>query len=214
MEARHARMQKRMRVAFAVGWAEALDLGEAEALKARDVVARFDERRAGIRKQLLEQAQVVRKAAEGDAAAQKALDGALAKLREARGQMLALHDEMFQALTQGFAPERKAKAALFLNRFRARAAMGMGKMRERMMQMRGPGGRGMGPGPGGMGPGPGGMGPGGRGMGPGMGPGGMGGTGMMVEPGGEGSPVFGAAPGGWMIDEVPDVDLSPDDEPL
>jgi hypothetical protein len=41
----------------------------------------------------------------------------------------------------------------------------------------------------------------------------MGGTGMMVGPGGEGSPVFGAAPGGWMIDEVPDVDLSPDDEP-
>jgi len=205
MEARRAQLQKRMRVAFAVGWAEALDLGEAEALKARDVTARFEERRGAIRKQVQEQGQVVRKAAEGDAAAQKSLDAALQKLREARGQMMALHDEMFQALTQGLSPERKAKAALFLNRFRARAAVGMGKMRERVMQMRGPGpGR-----PGG----PGGMGPGGHG---GMGPGGMrGSTEGMGGSGTEGNPRLGAVgAGGWMTggDEFPEADLFPDDD--
>ena len=164
-EARQAQMMKRMRVAFTVGYAEALDLSEADALKARDVLTRFDGRRAALHKEMHEQVMVVRKAAEGDAAAGKALDGAIQKLRELRGQMMTMRDEMFQELTKGLSPEKKAKSALFLNRFRARMMMGrMGHMRERMMEMRrgmpcpkgecGPGmGRGMG-GPGGPGGGP------------------------------------------------------------
>ena len=168
-EARKAQMMKRMRVAFTVGYAEALDLTEAEALKARDVLGKFDARRAALHQQMHEQVTVVRKAAEGDAAAGKSLDGAIQKLRDLRGQMTAMRDELFQELTKGLSPEKKAKAALFLNRFRARMMMGrMGHMRERVMEMRrgmpcpkgecGPGmGRGMG-GPGGMGMGGGRMG--------------------------------------------------------
>ena len=168
-EARKAQMMKRMRVAFTVGYAEALDLTEAEALKARDVLGKFDARRAALHQQMHEQVMVVRKAAEGDAAAAKSLDGAIQKLRELRGQMTSMRDEMFQELTKGLAPEKKAKAALFLNRFRARMMMGrMGHMRERAMEMR----RGM-PCPKGecapgMGRGMGGMGMGGPGGGPRM----------------------------------------------
>ena len=167
-EARRAQMMKRMRVAFTVGYAEALDLSEADALKARDVLGKFDGRRAALHQQMHEQVTVVRKAAEGDAAAGKALDGAIGKLRELRGQMMTMRDEMFQELTRGLSPQKKAKAALFLNRFRARMMMGGMHMRERVIEMRrgmrcpkgecGPGmGRGMG-GPGGMGMGGGRMG--------------------------------------------------------
>lgn len=159
-EARSARMMKRARVAFAVGYAEALDLSEAEALKARDVVAKFDERRAAIHKQMREQKEVVRKAAQGDAAAGKALDGAFQKLHELRGQMMAMHDEMFQALTQGLSPERKAKAALFFHHFKKRMNAHLMQLREQSRGMRGR----MGPGDGG--------GPPGRGPRWGMGPGG------------------------------------------
>ena len=167
-EARKAQMIKRMRVAFTVGYAEALDLSEADALKVRDTLSKFDARRATLHKEMHEQVMVVRKAAEGDAAAGKALDGAIARLHELRGKMVAMRDEMFQDLTRGLSPEKKAKAALFLNRFRARMMMGGMHMRERIIEMRrgmpcpkGECGPGMMRGPGG----PGGMGMGGGRMG-------------------------------------------------
>jgi hypothetical protein len=193
-----ARMEKRMRLARTLGLAEALDLSEAEAIRMRDVLARFDEKREPLRKQVGEARQTLRKAARGDAAAQKGVDDALKRLRDLRGQMFALRDELFQAITKDLTPERKARAALFMERFRERMGGKMGEVRERVRELRfrrDPGG------PGGMGPGgPGGMGPGG--------PGGMGGPGMM-----------GPGPGMGMQDlpeppafaEGPDLD---DDEPI
>lgn len=151
--ARRERMERRMRMARTLGLAEALDLSEAEALKVREVLGGYDARCAPLRAQVRESGDVVRRAARGDPAAQKGLDEALQKVREARSQLLAIHDEMFQSVTKGFTPERKARAALFLQRFQQRqGAFG------RDMQMRGGRGGGHGQGRG-------------QGMGPGMGPG-------------------------------------------
>jgi len=147
---RREQMEKRMRMVRTLGLAEALDLSEAEALRMRDTLAGFDARAAPLRAQARESMEVVRRAARGDAAAQKGLDEALRKVRETGGQLRAVHEEMFQSLTKDLSPERKARAALFLHRYHQRmGAFG------REMQLRHRGGRGpdqgMGPG---SGPGP------------------------------------------------------------
>lgn len=135
-EARHDQVRKRARLARTLGLAEALDLSEAEALKMRDLLSRFDERRQPIHRQFHDAMAQVRKAARGDAAAQKSVDDALRRLREARGQLQALDDEMFQALSKDLTPERKARAALFLTRFRQRMETKMRHLRETMDHMR------------------------------------------------------------------------------
>jgi len=150
--ARREHVEKRMRMVRTLGLAEALDLSEAEALKLRDTLAGFDARTAPLRGQMREAMEVVRRAARGDAAAQKGLDEALRKLRETGGQLRAVQDELLQALTKELSPERKARAALFLHRFQQRmGAFG----RDLRMKHGGARGQGMGPGmgPGGMGPG-------------------------------------------------------------
>jgi hypothetical protein len=185
-EARRAHMMKRMRMVRTIGLAEALDLSEAEALKARDAMSKFDDRRVALGKQMREVGDTLRKAARGDAAAQKGVDEALKRQRDLRGQAQALSDEMFQAVTRDFTPERKAKAALFFHHLR-------GRMASHMMQLRG----------GGMG-GRGGMGLGGmRGMGGPMdrGPG---------EPPGMGGPRWGMGPGA----DDPDLEILSDEDAM
>jgi len=130
---RIAQMQKRMRLARTLGLAEALDLDDAGAMRVRDVLARFDDRRAPLRKQLRDNIRVLRDAARGDKDALPQVDSALQKLRDARNQLQSLNGEMFQQLTQGLTPEKKARAALFLARFHER---------EQRIFFRGPGGPG------------------------------------------------------------------------
>jgi hypothetical protein len=118
--AHFAQMQKRMRIARTLGLAEALDLDDAGAMRARDVLARFDERRAPLRKQVRDNVRVLRDAARGDKEAAPKVDAALQHLREARNQLQALNSEMLQQLSKGLSPEKKARAALFLARFQER----------------------------------------------------------------------------------------------
>lgn len=142
-----ARAEKRMRLARTLGLAEALDLDTAQALKLGDTLAKFDERRKAARKQAGDATDVLRNAARGNgngaATAPKAtaadVDGAITKLLDARSQLQGIDKEMLQAITKDLSPEQKARAALFLGRFRDRI--------ERHMWMRGgpggPGGPGM-----------------------------------------------------------------------
>jgi len=118
---RQEHMEKRMRLARTVGLADALDLDEAGALRARETLARFDERRAPLRAQRRESLRIVRDAAGGDAAAGAQLDQALGRLRDARDKLQQLDAEQLAQLTQGMQPQQKARAALFLARFRERA---------------------------------------------------------------------------------------------
>ncbi|HET9595825.1 MAG TPA: periplasmic heavy metal sensor [Anaeromyxobacteraceae bacterium] len=151
------RAMKRLRVARTVGLAEALDLDDAGALKLRDTLAQFDQRRAPLRQQLRDGGRILRDAARGDTAAAGQVDSALQRMRDARVQLQQIHGEMLAQVTQGMAAEKKARAALFLSRFHERAPH---------MMRGGPGG------PGGMHHGPGGpmRGMRGGGPGPGMGP--------------------------------------------
>ena len=182
-----ARMEKRMRLARTLGLAEALDLDTAQALKLGEALSRFDDRRQAARKQAMEARQVLHQAAQPDSKATAAeVDGAISKLLDSRTQLQAIDKEMLAAATKDLTPLQKARAALFLGRFRERIERhlmpgGMG----RGMEMRGPGMHGM-RGQGGQG-----MmgGPGGQGMMGGKG----GGMGMedcpMVQPGGKAGPT-------------------------
>ncbi len=154
-------MEKRMRLARTLGLAEALDLDTAQALKLGDTLAKFDDKRKAARKQGMDAREVLRKAAQGDKTVAGDVDGAINRLLDSRAQLQATDKEMLAAITKDLAPEQKARAALFLGRFRERIERhmmpfgpgGQGGMRHGMMsggmQGRGPG---MGPGAG-MGPG-------------------------------------------------------------
>jgi hypothetical protein len=148
------RAEKRLRIARTVGLADALDLDEAGALRVRETLTRFDERRAPLRHQIQDSVRILRDAARGDTAAAAQVDNALARLRDARAQLQQVNAESLAQLTQGMPPQKKARAALFLARFQARAPRAM-------MMQGGPGG----PGQPGHGSGP------SRGEGPGTGPG-------------------------------------------
>ncbi len=154
-QARAERAEKRMRLARTLGLAEALDLDTAAALRLGEQLAKFDERRKAVRKQAADSRDVLRTAARGGKATAAEVDGAIAKLLEARAKMQALDREMLQAITRDLSPEQKARAALFLGTFRDRIE------RRAMRFHRGPGGgpdggqgwhprgrRGMVPGPG------------------------------------------------------------------
>ncbi len=149
--ARFERMQKRMKLAATLGLAEALDLDDQATLRVRDVIGRDADRRIPLMRQMRDNVRIVRDAARGDKAAAGQVDAAIQKMRDTRAQMQKLDDETFTQITNGLSPEKKARAALFLARFRERGRhMPMG------------GGPGWGPGGGPF------HGPPGEGMGPGM----------------------------------------------
>ncbi len=170
------RMEKRMKLARTLGLAEALDLDAPQALKLGDTIAKFDERRVALHKQLRDSRDLLRRAAQGEKVAAAEVDQAIQRALDARAQLQAVDRETVAAVTQGLTPEKKARAVLFLSKFERRFGGHGPGMGGPGMQGRGQGGmggdRGMGPRGGRGGPGGGmGMGPGG-GMGPrmGMGP--------------------------------------------
>jgi len=166
LEERLDRVEKRMRVARAVGLAEALDLDAAEATRLAETLERLDQKRKPAHKQQDEATQVLRQAARGDKEAQAKVDDAVKKVFDARAQLQVLDRETYDAVAKGLSPEKRARAAVFLGRFQQRFGRGMAMMGTGMMDGPGTGGMGMGPGMG-------------RGMGRGMGPGrGMGGGGQ------------------------------------
>jgi hypothetical protein len=142
-QAEAARTERRMRLARTLGLAEVLDLDPAQALKLGDTLASFDDRRKAARNQALAATDLLRDAARGSATPRPtsaAVDGAIGKLLDARAQLQAIDREMLQAITRNLSPEQKARAALFLGRFRESV--------ERHMWMRGMAGGPGGPGPG------------------------------------------------------------------
>jgi hypothetical protein len=153
------KMEKRARLARNLGLAEALDLDTAQTAKLADALAKVDERRIALHKQLRDARQLLRRAADGEKVTAAEVDGALAKILDVRAQMNGLDKETLGIVTKDLTPEKKARAALFLGRF------------EQHMQG-GPGGPGMGRGKGMRDGRAGGRGM--RGHGPGMGRGGMG----------------------------------------
>jgi Spy/CpxP family protein refolding chaperone len=126
-EQRFDEMAQRMRAARALGIAEALDLDEAQASQIRTVLDGFDAQRTPLMRQLHDQLQVLRRAANGDAAAQGQVDQATESIFATRVKLQALDRDMYQALSKGLSAEKRARLAVFLSHFQGRFGMGMGR---------------------------------------------------------------------------------------
>jgi Spy/CpxP family protein refolding chaperone len=113
---------RRAKLALTLGLAEALDLDEGQALKLREVVDRFAQKRQPLMQQQHDAMQVLRAAASAEKADAAAVDQAIGKLHEARAQLQALDKELVSAVTKDLAPQKKARAVLFFGRFHARMA--------------------------------------------------------------------------------------------
>jgi hypothetical protein len=139
--ARLEKLQRRMQLALTLGLAEALQLDDAAALKVKGQIDKFSPRRMAAALQMRDSVQVLRRSASGEKLAPADVDGAIARLLDARAQMQGLDRELVTTVTRDLPPEKRARAVLFLARFH-----------QRMMQELRPGGRGGAPGgPGGAG---------------------------------------------------------------
>src|SRR5450631_2599130 len=108
--------QKRSRLMRTLAIADALELDDAATLKLRDRLTRFEDRRAPIQSQLLEQTVVLRRAAKGDTTAFAQVDGAIQKVLALRGQLEQLDRQLFAELSVGLTPQKKARLALTMAR--------------------------------------------------------------------------------------------------
>ena len=117
-EARVAQMDSHAQMMMTLQLAEALELDDAGTLKLRQSVAQWDAQRAPLRQQMFDQAQVLRRAAKGDTTAYGQVDQAIQKIISLRTQMHQVDQQMFQQLSQGLPPQRKARLALAIARFK------------------------------------------------------------------------------------------------
>jgi hypothetical protein len=120
-------MEKRMRLARALGLAEALDLDEAQATKMNQIMVSFDARRKPLFEGMRDSMKVLRESAhakpgKGATASTppttQAVDQAVAGIFDAREKLQAVDREMYQALSKGLGPEQRARMVLFFARFR------------------------------------------------------------------------------------------------
>ena len=121
-----------------------LGLSDAEAARAKAALDKVNQKRDAIRQEIRANAVIVRDAARGDSAAQGKVDAAIGRLFDARAKMQALDRELFDEVSRGLDPQKKAKLAIAL----ARAKKG-GKAGHpgRGGRWGGPGGPDEGPGP-------------------------------------------------------------------
>ncbi|MCY1076167.1 hypothetical protein [Archangium lansingense] len=110
------RAERQIRLMRVVGLAEELELDESQALKMADTMRQFDERRRPLLEQVQESAQVLRKAARGDAQAQSQVDQAVQRVFDARTQLTALDRDMYQAIARELPPQKRAQLAIFMAR--------------------------------------------------------------------------------------------------
>ena len=108
--------QKRARLMRTLAIADALELDDAATFKLRDRLARFEEKRAPLHSQLLEQTVVLRRAAKGDTTAYAQVDGAIQKVLTLRAQLEQMDRELFAELSAGLTPQKKARLALAMAR--------------------------------------------------------------------------------------------------
>lgn len=126
--------ERQMRTARIVGLAEALELDSTQALKLDETLRKFDDRRRPLRQQVRESAEILERAASGDAGALSQVDQAAQRAFDARAQLTALDREMFQALSKDLPPQKRAKLALFMARFEKRFSKFRSEFREKIRE--------------------------------------------------------------------------------
>ena len=108
------RTEKHTRMLRVLELADELGLNESQALKMADVMRQFDDRRQPLIVQVHEAAQVLRRAARGDASMQAQVDAAVQRAFDARAQIASLDHELYQALAKELPPQQRAQLAIFL----------------------------------------------------------------------------------------------------
>ncbi len=102
------------RLRMVVALSEALELNEADALKLSEQIKGLEQKRRPLRMQMGEAMRALKDAADGNAAAQAAVDANIQLILDGRAQMAALDKELFAGLSQGLSPQKRAKLALTL----------------------------------------------------------------------------------------------------
>lgn len=132
--------EKQLRLARVLGLAEELELDAQQALRLDETLRKFDERRRPLREQVRESADILERAADGDASALSQVEQAAQRAFDARAQLAALDRETYQALSKDLPPQKRAKLALFMARFENRFTKFKhkfrGEFREKMKKMR------------------------------------------------------------------------------
>ncbi len=108
---------RKARMMAVVGIADALELGEGDALKLSEKLRAFEERRKPVREAMADSVRSLKSAAEGDATAQARVDQDVLRLLDGRAQMAAIDKELFAQISAGQSPQKKAKLALFMAKF-------------------------------------------------------------------------------------------------
>jgi len=109
-----AQLEQRARLMATMQIAEALGLDDAATLKLKDTLTRWDTQKAPLRQEMLDLAQVLRRAGRGDTTAYNQVDPAIKRIQEIRTQLQQIDQALFQQLSAGLPPQKKAKVALVM----------------------------------------------------------------------------------------------------
>jgi hypothetical protein len=109
-----AQLEQRARLMATMQIAEVLGLDDAATLKLKDTLTRWDTQKGPLRQEMFELAQTLRRAGRGDTTAYNQVDPAIKRLQEIRGQMQQIDHALFQQLSSGLPPQKKAKLALVM----------------------------------------------------------------------------------------------------
>lgn len=113
---RMARAEQRQRLRQVLELADTLELDSAQALKMDETLRRFEDRRRPLREQVRDSARILHLASRGDSAALGQVDAAAQKVFDARAQIAALDQELYQALARDLTPEKRARLAVVMAR--------------------------------------------------------------------------------------------------
>lgn len=120
---RAARREQRAKLARTLGLAEILGLNEGQALKLRDALSNLDARSERAREQLRTSRDTLERAADEDAekkATAAEVDQAIQRMFAARAELEAIDRDTLAALPKDLSPDKRARAAIFLQRFSSR----------------------------------------------------------------------------------------------
>ena len=109
-----AQFEQRARLMATMQISEVLGLDDAGTLKLRDTLTRWDTQKAPIRQEMFDLAQVLRRAGRGDTTAYSQVDPAIKRIQELRSQLQQIDQQLFQQLSAGLPPQKKAKLALVM----------------------------------------------------------------------------------------------------
>ena len=110
------KFERRQRMIRVIQISEDLHFTDAESLKLNEQLTHFDVRRLPLQRELTQQVQLLRRAAQGDASTFAQVDTALTRAQQLKAQIQGVDVELFTALSKGMTPQKKAQLALTLAR--------------------------------------------------------------------------------------------------